>query len=167
MLIRKALFHAKSIFVILWYKLLYRGRFSYGARLAVRNRFSVMISKNGAVRLGSHCFFNNDCSINCLDEVRIGDNCIFGEGVRIYDHNHRFRDEDRPIADQGFVCDKVSIGDNCWIGSGAIILRGARIGRHCVIGAGAVISKNIEDHTIVKSGHHQIEIAMEYPIGTL
>ena len=37
--------------------------------------------------IGNHVFFNNDCSINCKDEIIIGNNCILGENVRIYDQN--------------------------------------------------------------------------------
>ncbi len=39
--------------------------------------------------IGDNVFMNNYCSINCLDEIEIGENTLFGEGVKLYDHNHQ------------------------------------------------------------------------------
>lgn len=40
----------------------------------------------------------------------LGDGTIFGETMRIYDHNHRFADPTTPIKDQGYS-EAVSIGN--------------------------------------------------------
>ena len=39
------------------------------------------------VKIGDNVFFNNGTSIAAKEKIEIGDNCIFGENVKIYDHN--------------------------------------------------------------------------------
>lgn len=96
-------------------------------------------------------FFNRGCSINCLESVEIGDHCIFGENVKIYDQNHRFSDRNEIIRNQGYSISPVNIGKGCWICSNAAILKGVTIGDHSVIGAGCVISQNVPAHSIVRN----------------
>lgn len=79
----------------------------------------------------------------------IGSNSIFGENVKIYDHNHRFNMPNRLIKNSGYSYGSVSIGSNCWIGSNVILLKGAEIGNNCVIGAGCVIDSKIPSNSIV------------------
>ena len=107
-----------------------------------------IVYAGGSLTIGEKCFFNSGCKITMMGQVVIGSNCLFGENVRIYDHNHRFASKEL-ISKQGMSIGKVTIGNNCWIGTNAIILKGANIGNHCVIGAGCVISGDIPDNTIV------------------
>jgi acetyltransferase-like isoleucine patch superfamily enzyme len=99
--------------------------------------------------IGENCFFNNNCSINCLGQIKIGNNNQFGESVLFYDHNHRYLDKQQFISDQGFNIGKITIGNNCWIGSNVVILKDVAIGDNVVIGAGCVIHKSIASDTKV------------------
>ena len=78
----------------------------------------------------------------------IGNDCIFGENVCMYDHDHLFERKNGNFREQGFKKIPISIGNNCWIGSGVIILKGVSIGNNCVIAAGAVVTKDIPDGEI-------------------
>ncbi len=98
----------------------------------------------GKLKIGSHCFFNINTSITCVDSIQIGDNCKFGNNVVIVDHDHNFR-SDSPE----FVSSPIVIGDNVWCGANAVILRGTRIGNNCVIGAGTTVTGEIPDNTIL------------------
>lgn len=109
-----------------------------------------MKASKGYIEIGDNCFFNNDCSINCNNKVIIGDGSLFGENVKIYDHNHRFKDV-KPIKEQGFSNGTVMIGNHCWVGSNVVILKNTVINDNCVIGAGCVISGEIPKDTIVKN----------------
>ena len=155
MLILKLKYHIIAILKQFGYRLLYGKRISWGAGTTFRSGFHLMIEGQWQVRIGDHCFFNHDCSINCLDQVEIGTGTICGEGVRIYDHNHRFSDATTPIKEQGYVTSPVQIGSHCWIGSNVVILRRARIGDHCVIGAGCVVNGIVADNTIVSSTQNE------------
>src|SRR5665213_2945633 len=114
-----------------------------------RNYCSVICSDNGRLLLGENVFFNNYCSINCLHEITIGDHSLFGEGVRLYDHNHDFRDKDKSIKDQGMRFGKITIGDNCWVGSNTVILPNVTIGNNVVIGANNLVYQSIPANTVV------------------
>lgn len=131
---------------------LFSNNISVGKTFNFRRRFEINVVNGGTVKIGNRVFFNNDCSINAHKRIEIGDNCIFGENVKIYDHNHIFKDLDKPIYEQGFKCKDVVIGNNCWIGSNTVILAGTVIGDHCVVGAGCIISGNIPSNSIVRSG---------------
>ena len=128
----------------------------YKEKFKFRSGFKVIIEEKGMIKIGTHCFFNNNCSVNCMDSIVIGDYCIFGESVKLYDHNHCYADRDKPIANQGFSTRKIVIGNNCWVGSNVIILPGVTIGNHCVIGAGCVVYKNIPNNSVVLNGNQLI-----------
>ena len=110
MLILKLKFHLKSLFLKWIYRLLYLKKFQFGARLTFRDGFHLLIEKSGKVIIGNHVFFNNFCSINAMLSVTIGDDCIFGENVKIYDHNHCYQNKSQPISKQGFSTAAIQIG---------------------------------------------------------
>jgi len=112
---------------------------------------SITIADNGKIEIGKNVFFNSGCSVSCLDNVCIGDNSIFGQGVKIYDHNHNYRNKEKRIVDQGYTTGAVVIEENCWIGANVVILKGVTIGRHSVIGANCIIHTNVESYSLVIS----------------
>jgi acetyltransferase-like isoleucine patch superfamily enzyme len=157
-----------------WYYLtkVYNGRFKYGNTIVVgahcsvtldwstakinigngvqfRNDCHIRAVQNGDVKIGDNVFFNNQCSITSLQQIHIGNNCQFGEGVKIYDHNHRYQSAEKLIAQQGYTTAPVLIGNNCWLGSHVIVLKGVSIGEHAVIGAGVVVYKDVPAHTVL------------------
>lgn len=141
-----------------YYKLLYKDRYIAAKDMTARKNFTVAISETGSVEIGNRVFFNNGCSLNSLERISIGDDCVFGENVKIYDHNHIYQDAKIPIASQGFTTKKVQIGKNCWIGSNVTIIQGTTIGNHCVIGANCLVFGTIPDHTIVRYAASNIEL---------
>lgn len=137
---------------IIYFKRRYKNSILIKGILKFRAGFKMVIDGEGKVILGNRCFFNNYCSINCKNMISIEDYCIFGENVKIYDHNHCYRNEKIPIADQGFKTKPIHIGSNCWIGSNCVILPGVTIGEHSVIGAGCIVYKDIPAGSLVTCG---------------
>ncbi|MDG5813950.1 sugar O-acetyltransferase [Chitinispirillales bacterium ANBcel5] len=96
---------------------------------------------------GKNVYFNFNCVLLNVMEIRIGSNVLFGPGVHIYTATHPIDAQERK---KGLESAKpVTIGDDCWIGGGAIINPGLCIGNRCVIGSGAVVTKSVPDDTIV------------------
>ena len=140
----------RSKLIICFFKSVYGAKFQTEEGLYVRKGFTVTIEENGFISIGRDVFFNNFCSLNALEEIEIGDDCIFGENVHIYDHNHKYSNKSIPVNSQGFTKKKVSVGSNTWVGSNVVILKGVSIGKHCVIGAGCVVFKDVpENHVLV------------------
>lgn len=133
----------------LCYKLMYGKALLIGNKVRFRSHFFVNINKGGKIIIGDGCFFNNYCSLNSHASIKIGNNCLFGENVKMYDHNHCYKNSSHLIKDQGFTVAPIMIGNNCWISSNCTILKGVTIGNNCIIGAGCVIYKNIPDNSVV------------------
>lgn len=133
----------------LWLKGCYGGAFQHGEHLRFRKNFVVQIGGGASVEIGDNVFFNSGCSVNSLDAVSIGDGCIFGENVKIYDHNHRFSLEGVPYRESGFTAAPVSIGRDTWVCANTVICKGVRIGDGCVIAAGAVVRGDVPDNTMM------------------
>ncbi|WP_308547445.1 acyltransferase [uncultured Selenomonas sp.] len=153
----------KTIGLIIWHVwvyvyelmiyLFYGNNIKFGSKLYFRSGFTCK-SSGGIITIGKHCFFNRNCSIVGMENIIIGDDCLFGENVKIYDHNHVFNKKGL-MRNHGFKTKKVSIGSNCWIANNALILAGAKIGNNCVIGAGCVIDYEIPDNMIVRAEQKQ------------
>lgn len=152
MIFLKIIYHVQAIVWMWFLKLFYRfggGKFVVGKHVTFRKGFSLMIDKKGEVIIGNDVFFNNYCSLNAIERITIGDGTIFGENVKVYDHNHCYKNPDVPIKDQGFTVDPVSIGKHCWIASNVVILKGVTIGDNCVIGAGCIVYKDVAAGSVV------------------
>ena len=104
-----------------FWKIVYGNRVSFGKNIKIRKRFNLYIGPNAKLAIGDNCFFNNDCSINCMDIIEIGKDNLFGENVKIYDHNHIFNDKTINRA-KNFKTGEILIGNNNWFGSNVVIL---------------------------------------------
>lgn len=133
---------------LLKYKIMYGNKLKIGKNTRFRGNSRFSISNSAEIVIGSYVFINNGCSINSRKLVTIGSNTIIGEGVKIYDHNHKFNKNEEK-GRQGFSVADVQIGNNCWIGSNVVILKGVHIGNNTVIGAGVVLEKSVGDDVIV------------------
>lgn len=95
------------------------------------------------IYLGSKVFFNFNCVVLDVCEVRIGDRTLFGPAVQIYAATHPISAEERASGLEGGK--PITIGADVWVGGGAIICPGVTIGHRCVIGAGSVVTRDIPD----------------------
>jgi acetyltransferase-like isoleucine patch superfamily enzyme len=87
--------------------------------------------------------------------VKIGDNTIIGENVKVYDHDHTISDQ-YVVKHNEFKCISVSIGKGCWIGTNVVILKGVNIADNVIVGAGVVVSKSINEPGIYVSHSGEI-----------
>jgi acetyltransferase-like isoleucine patch superfamily enzyme len=98
----------------------------------------------GNVYIGNNTFINTNCNIISLTGIHIGDDCLFGSNIGIYDHDHRYDMQGIPITKQGFTKEKIKIEDNVWIGSNCTITKGVTIKSAIIVAANSVVTKDLE-----------------------
>lgn len=125
-----------------------KGSCILGQNIELAPLVDIQIHGNGKIEIGDRVYMNRECIISCHNYIGIGNGCIFGPGVRIFDNNHKFSKASG--VSSALNTGKISIGNNCWIASNVIILKGAQIGDNCVIGAGCIIDSEIPPCTIVR-----------------
>lgn len=157
----KILKRMNSLWKQLGWKMAYGNGFKCGRKTFFYPGCHIIIEHLGSLRIGNKCFFNHDCSINCLSEIEIGNDCIFGENVRMYDHNHKFNLEDGLFRNQPYTTGKIEIGNNCWFGSNVTILEGVAIGDNVVIGAGTVVVSSVPEKTLLIDKSNIVRRAIE------
>lgn len=97
------------------------------------------------IYLGERVYFNFNCIILDVCEVRIGDYAFFGPAVQIYAATHPIESQLRRSQEFG---KPVTVGSDVWVGGGAVICPGVTIGSRSVIGAGSVVTKNIPEGVV-------------------
>lgn len=167
MILLKLYFHINALLILVFYKLIYRNQLKVDKSFTFRRGFSLVIDMShsildrnkpsGGVKIGKNVFFNNYCSINCRTSIVIGEGTIFGENVRIYDHNHKYADVMTPIKKSGYKEAPIQIGSHCWIASNVVVLKGVKIGDNCVIGAGCIVYKDVPSNTVLVNRQDLIE----------
>lgn len=124
-------------------------RISFGKRFYIRKQSDIECL-GGHLIIGDDVFLNKNCNIICREGIKIGNDCMFGENVSVYDHNHRINSI--PFGKRSFSTDSISIGNNVWIGCNAFIGKGVTIGNNVVVGANEKIDFNIPSNTIYSKG---------------
>ena len=107
----------------------------------------IIVEDGGRLIIGDDVGINANCYIAVHNEVRIGNNTIFGPGVVVVDQDHDYKAEGGLKAEK-YKVGKVEIGNNVWIGANAVILRDTVIGDNAVIGAGCVVKGDIPCDTV-------------------
>ncbi len=102
--------------------------------------------------IGDRCTINNNCHLNCLNPVKIGNDVTLSANVSVIstgiDVNSWIGGTKCHIANEG-----IEIGDHVWIGAGAMILSNVHIrGAYVVIAANSVVTKDIDESYCVVAG---------------
>jgi maltose O-acetyltransferase len=92
------------------------------------------------IHVGPRVFFNFNCTVLDVCEVRIGEHTLFGPGVQILTPLHPM---DAALRRDRELGKPVLIGTDGWVGGGALILAGIEIGARAIIGAGSVVTRDI------------------------
>ncbi|GAB2540689.1 sugar O-acetyltransferase [Gracilibacillus alcaliphilus] len=97
--------------------------------------------------VGENFFANFDFTVLDVCEVRIGDDCLIGPGVKILTATHPLDAMERASGKE--YGKPIKIGDKVWIGGGVIINPGVTIGDNVVIGSGAVVTNDVPNNVLV------------------
>lgn len=109
---------------------------------------NISIKNKGKLKIGKNTYITRT-TLAVLESVEIGENCILGEGLKIFDHNHQYTTEPFSVSKTEFNTAPVKIGNNVWTGANCIILKGVTIGDNVILGAGCVIHKDVPANSII------------------
>lgn len=115
----------------------------------------ITLKKSAELKIGRATYITR-ATISCIERVEIGDNCILGEGLKIFDHNHNYTAQPFVVSKTEFNTAPVKIGNNVWTGANCIILKGVTIGNNVILGAGCIIYKDVPDNSIIINKQEQI-----------
>lgn len=110
----------------------------------IRRNTTIRIDHGGELIIGDKVFINDNCSINCINKIEIGEYTKIGPGVSINDNDHNFR----KTGDGRMLTGQVIIGKNVWIGANSVILRNTVIGDNAVIAAGSIVKGDVPANTV-------------------
>jgi maltose O-acetyltransferase len=92
------------------------------------------------IHLGEGVYFNFNCVVLDVGEVRIGDFTLFGPSVQIYTATHPLNAK---LRRQKEYAKPITIGSDVWVGGASVICPGVTIGDRSVIGAGSVVTRDV------------------------
>src|SRR6476659_3042661 len=94
------------------------------------------------IQLGTRVFFNFNCVVLDVCEMKIGDYSMVGPAVQIYTATHPLNADLRRTQE---FAKPIEIGSDVWVGGGAIICPGVKIGAKSVIGARSVVTRDVPE----------------------
>jgi len=121
---------------------------------------SIDLKNNGSIRTGNYVFLNSGCKFYINNNLRIGNFCLCGPNLMIWDSdNHSLQVNERKedaigLSKRGLNSFSIGGGDvvikdNVWIGLEILILGGVTIGENSVVSARSVVTKDIPANVLV------------------
>lgn len=136
---------------------------SSGARITIDENVFINESNNLAIKkdcqllIGKNTYITR-ATIAGFEKIEIGENCILGEGLKVFDHNHQYTKVPFSVSKTEFSTAAVKIGNNVWTGANCIILKGVTIGDNVILGAGCIIYKDVPANSIITNKQtHEIK----------
>ncbi len=123
------------------------GRITIGEDACIREGTELKV--DGTLEIGPRTLIGAWNVLSVLDRLTIGADCLLAERVSIRDHDHRFEDPTRPVAEQGYQVAAVTLGNNVWIGANVVLMKGVHLGDGCVVGANAVVTRDFGPGTVL------------------
>lgn len=138
-----------------YYDISINARINIAENVVINESNYITIKKNAELSIGKSTYITR-ATISCLGKISIGDNCILGEGMKIFDHNHQYTTNPFSVAKTDFNVGFVKMGNNVWTGANVVILKDVTIGDNVIIGAGCVIHKDVPSNSIIINKQEQI-----------
>ena len=125
----------------------HRGSFVVGPGVEFRRGFRAEVDGDGRISIGADSVFTYSVLLQCSTTIDIGKRCALGQSTIVVDGQHRFRDLDRPMQQQGYDFTPIRIGDDATIMSKVTVM--ASVGERAVVAANAVLTNPAPAYTVM------------------
>lgn len=115
-----------------------------GARVGILAGSWLQAEAGGRLLIGDDCLFTHQVHLHAVDDIKIGERTLIGEGTFISTGDHQRVDRHATMA-----TGPISIGNDVFIGQRAIVLGGVSIGDGATVAAGAVVTKDVAAGSVV------------------
>lgn len=117
----------------------------FGARVGtgVVIRSGVRVKYPWKLCVGNNCWIGEDCWIDNLAPVFLGNDVCLSQGAYLCTGNH-----DRSDPSFGLIVKPISIGDGAWVGAKAVLAPGVSLGEEAIASLGSVVTRNIDSKEI-------------------
>ena len=112
-----------------------------GKGLVIKN--NVTIKFPWKLTLGDYVWLGENCWIDNLDNITIGNNVCISQGALLITGNHDYTKVDFPYRNAPIV-----VEDGAWVGAEAVVAPGVTIASHSILSLGTVITKDTEPYGI-------------------
>ena len=112
----------------------------FGARVGtgVVIKPGVRVKYPWLLTVGNHCWIGEDCWIDNLARVEMGEHVCLSQGVYLCTGNHDWTD----VAFR-LIVGPIRLANGCWVGARATVAPGVAIEEHAIAAAGSVVTKDI------------------------
>jgi acetyltransferase-like isoleucine patch superfamily enzyme len=122
------------------------GTFIVGQAVEFRRKFRCEVMEDARVTIGELSVFTYDVVMQCGKSIDIGERVMFGQCTLVVDGNHRFRDLDKPMLEQGYNLRPLRIGDDATITTKCTIIND--VGTRAFVGANSVVSRPVPPYCV-------------------
>ena len=123
-----------------------RGTFVVGERVEFRRDFRAEIAGDGRITIGAGSICTYSVLMQCTTSIDIGERCMFGQATIVLDGQHRFRDLEQPMLEQGYDFTPLTIEADATVTTKCTIM--ADLGHRAFVGANSVVARPIPAYTV-------------------
>jgi acetyltransferase-like isoleucine patch superfamily enzyme len=120
--------------------------FHIGSGVEFRRDFRCELAADAKLAVGAETRFTYGVLIQCGQEIQIGQRCMFGQTTALFDGNHKFRDLNLPMLEQGYDLRPLHIADDAVVTTKCTVL--ANIGERTFVGANSVVARDLPAYVL-------------------
>lgn len=120
-----------------------------GKGLVIKN--NVCIKFPWKLTLGDHVWLGENCWIDNLDSVTIGNHVCISQGALLLTGNH-----DYTLTSFNYRNAPIVIEDGAWIGAKAVVCPGVTVRSHAILTVGSIATKEMEAYGIYQGNPAQL-----------
>ena len=117
----------------------------FGATIGIESRIrpGVQIKFPWKLKLGDHVWLGENCWIDNLTDITIGDHSCISQGAMLCTGNHNYKSPGFEL-----IMKPIVLEDGVWIGAKAFVGPGITAHSHSMLTAGSVATKDMDAYSI-------------------